>query len=341
MVQAVSISSLFSYQILIITGANLRDIVAKAGGSSERRELAKTIQFPRAGTDSNTIKIEGNKAVVDKIIAAVNEIVGQRENQVTETLPVPISQHRSLIGRGGDVKRDMESKFKVSIDIPRQGSGLTDVKITGQPKDVESAKDHILAYVKDQAGETVQVPRSLHNTISDNGQFFRKARTNHQVTVDHDNHTIPSQTPAPASAKTNGSSLPLITDDQDAAADAHIWNIVGSAAAGPDMEGDIPWILRGSQENVNKVKSLLANAIEQAQKNTHTGYLVLSDPTKYRYVIGQGGSKVNSIRKQSGCRINVPKAGSGDQAIEISGSAEGVEKAKEMILEAVKEGGKQ
>lgn len=60
-----------------------------------------------------------------------------------------------------------------------------------------------------------------------------------------------------------------------------------------------------------------------------------------RYVIGQGGQKVNSIRKQSGCKINVPKAGSGEQAIELAGSAEGVEKAKELILEAVKEGGSQ
>lgn len=317
-------------------GSNLRDIVIKAGGSGERRDLARTVQFPRAGTESTAIKIEGSKVVVDKIIAAMSEIVAQRESQITESVPVPASQHRSLIGRGGDVKRDLESKFHVSIDIPRQGSGVEEVKIAGQPKDVESAKDHILALVKDQAGETVEVPRNLHNTISDHGQFFRKLRTNYHVTVDHDNHAIPSQASAP---KTNGGSFPLITDDQDAAADAHIWNVVNSAATGPDLEGSIPWILRGSQDNVNKAKSLLANAIEQAQSNTHTGYLVLPDPSKYRYVIGQGGSKVNGIRKQSGCRINVPKAGSGDQAIEISGSAEGIEKAKHLVLEAVKEGG--
>lgn len=340
-VQTLEVDRRHHAALIGVSGANLRDIVTKAGGSSDRRELARTVQFPRAGTDSNAIKIEGNKAVVDKIIAAMNEIVAQRDSQVTENLPVPISQHRSLIGRGGDVKRDLESKFNVSIDIPRQGSGLTDVKITGQPKDVESAKDHILSFAKDQAGETVQVPRKLHEKISDNGQFFRKLRTSLQVTVDHDNHTIPSQAAAPTNSKVNGGSVPLITDDQEAAADAHIWNVVSVASTGSDVEGDIPWILRGNKENVNKAKAQLISAIEQAEKNTHTGYLVLPDPTKYRYVIGQGGNKVNSIRKQSGCNINVPKAGSGDQAIQVSGSAEGVEKAKELILEAVKEGGSQ
>lgn len=317
-------------------GSVLRDIVIKAGGSDDRRDLSRTVQFPRAGAESTAIRIEGSKVVVDKIIAAMNEIVAQRETQVTETVHVPANQHRSLIGRGGEIKRNLESKFHVSLEIPRQGSGSEDVKITGQPKDVESAKDHILALIKDQAGETVEVPRGLHHAISENGQFFRKLRTNYHVSVDHDNHPIPSQDSAP---KTNGGSLPLITDDQETAADAYIWNVVSSTAAGPAMEENIPWVLRGSQENVTKAKSLLASAIEQAQKNTHTGYLVLPDPSKYRYVIGPGGNKVNSIRKESGCRINVPKVGSGDQAIEISGSAEGVEKAKNLVLQAVQEGG--
>ena len=106
-----------------------------------------------------------------------------------------------------------------------------------------------------------------------------------------------------------------------------------------DSDGEIPWILRGPPDNLPKAKSALEAAIEQAMKNTTTGYLVLPDPRTYRYVIGQGGSKVNSIRRATGCKITVPRDQAKDEAIEILGSAEGVEKAKEMVLKAVKEGG--
>lgn len=325
-----------SYIYLSFTGANLRDIVLKAGGSDDRRELARTVQFPKSDSDGNTIKIEGNKDVVDKIIAQMQEIVAERESQVTQTIDVPTEKHRNLIGRGGETKRNLESKFKVSIDIPKQGSGQTGIKLTGRPEDVEKAQTHILELTKDPAGETIQVPRKIHHIVSDNGQFFRKLRNNHQVTVDHAGHKVPPK-PAAPSARATGGSLPLITDDADKAADAFLWNVVSNNDS--DLDGEIPWVLKGPEESIPKAKSALQAAIEQALKNDTTGYLVLPDPRTYRYVIGQGGSKVNSIREATGCKITVPRDQAKDEAIEIAGSADGVEKAKELILKAVKEGG--
>jgi rRNA processing protein Krr1/Pno1 len=241
-----------------------------------------------------------------------------------------------LIGRGGDTKKDLESKFTVSIDIPRQGSGQSGVKIAGLPANVEKAKAHILGLVKEQEGVTVQVPRKVHHTIAENGQFFRRMRNDHQVTVDHAGQKVPPKPTAPANARANGA-LPLITDDADATDSLFSWTVVNTADSAGD--GEIPWILRGPTENVAKAKATLLAAIDQAAKNSHAGYLVLPDPQTYRYVIGQGGSKVNSIRKATGCKITVPRDQAKDEAIEILGSAEGVEKAKELVLNAVKEGG--
>jgi rRNA processing protein Krr1/Pno1 len=266
----------------------------------------------------------------------MQKIITERDSQTVETIEVPTDKHRSLIGRGGEAKKDLESKFKVSIDIPRQGSGQTGVKIAGQPADVEMAKTHILDLIKDQAGEAIQVPRKVHHTIADNGQFFRKLRNDHQVTVGHAGNKVPPKPAAPTNARANGGSLPLITDDADAASNAHSWNVINMGES--DLDGEIPWVLSGPPENVAKAKTTLAAAIEQALKNTTTGYLVLPDPRTYRYVIGQGGSKVNSIRKATGCRVTVPRDQAKDEAIEVSGSADGVEKAKELILKAVEEG---
>ncbi len=282
--------------------------------------------------------MEGRKNVVDKIVAHIKEFVAARENQVTEVADVPTEKHRSLIGRGGDTRRQLESQFSVSIDVPRQGEGKTDVKITGQPADVEKAKAHILSLIKDQHAETIQVPRSLHHAVSNGGQFFRKMRADHHVSIDHAGQPVPARSP-PASNSTpaNGGVLPLITDDPAAAADAHSWHVVENA---PGEDGEIPWVLRGPPEGVEKVKKALETALEQSNKGTVVGYLVLPDPSTYRHVVGHGGRKIDSIRKQSGCRLNVPHGKNSDEAIEVMGTREGVEKAKELILAAVRDGAK-
>lgn len=272
--------------------------------------------------------------MVQNIIKRIQEIVAERENQVTEIVDVPIDNHRSLIGRGGDIKRQMESKFSVSIDVPRQGDGKTGVKVSGRPENVAKAKEHILSLIKSQKGEAVQVPRSLHHSISNNGQFFRQLRNNHQVTVDHSGQSPPPK-PDASSTRDVGGALPLITDEDDSAADVHSWKVV---KIGSGEDGDIPWVLKGSPENVEKAKEAIAKALEQAKKHDATGYLVLPDPKTYRHVIGPNGSKVNAIRKQSNCKIQVPRDQARDEAIEIIGSQEGVELAKDLILAAVREG---
>ncbi|KAI6715171.1 KH domain-containing protein [Diplocarpon mali] len=315
-------------------GSTLRDIIVNAGGSDDRRELARTVQFPKAEQDGNFIKVEGKADIVDKIIAAMQKIVAERESQAIESFDVPTEKHRSLIGRGGETKKDLESRFKVSIDIPRQGSGQTAIKVTGLPADVGAAKSHIQSLVKDQEGETVQVPRQVHHAIADNGQFFRQLRNNHQVSVDHAGHKLPPKPTPPPNIRGSAANLPLQTDEPSDM-DAHSWNTLNSSDSA--IDGEIPWILRGSPDNVAKAKASLAAAIESALKSTTVGYLVLPDPSTYRYVIGQGGSKVNQIRKATGCKITVPRDQAGE-AIEILGSAEGVEQAKDLVLKAVQEG---
>ena len=320
-------------------GSALRDLVVNAGGSAEPAELARTIQFPKQDSDGNTIKIEGRTAVVEKIIAQIQAIVAEREAQITETIDVPVEKHRTLIGRGGEAKRNLETQFSVSIDVPRQGSGKTGVKIVGRPENVEKAKAHIQELVKEQPGETILVPKALHHAVSNNGQIFRRLRNDFHVTVDHAGHAIPPKPAAPANtrAPTNGSAgLPLITDEA-VQPDVHSWVVI-TRDASADSE-TIPWVLRGSSaEDVEKAKKAVQSALDQARAHDTTGYLVLPDPRTYRHVIGHGGSKINSIRKKSGCNVTVPREHADGDAIVIVGSKEGVEKAKDMILNAVREG---
>lgn len=325
-------------------GSNIRNIVIAAGGSDDRRELARMVRFPRQDSDETTIRVEGNKTVVDKIIASIESFVGERDSQSNEVVEVAPEKHRLLIGRGGETRRSLESQFKVSIDIPRvteQGPGRSQVKLAGQASDVAKAKAHILELVKQQEGSTVQVPRKAYHVISDNGRFFRRLYNDYSVKVDHAGQQPPPKSTPQQRPKPNGAALPLITDNHDNTAHP-IWEVVEDTNETVD-EGDMPWILRGSPDGVEKARAALQKAMEQAQRQTGekmcTGYLTLPDPRNYRFVIGLGGSQINSIRKQTGCQINVPKAQAKGEPIEIIGSSEGVEQAKEIILDVIDNGG--
>lgn len=315
-------------------------MVMEAGGSDDRRELARTVRFPRQESDDSTIRVEGNKKLVDNIVASIEAFVNQRENQINDIVEVAPEKHRLLIGRGGETRRALESQFGVSIDIPKQsqeGASRSRVKLAGQQSDVDKAKAHILDLVKDQEGETIQIPRRVYHTISENGQFFRRLRNDHKVTVDHAGQQPPQRPSSKPRALINGGAdLPLITDDRDNA-DNFSWELVDSNDENGE-EGEIPWILRGPPENVIRARAILQKALEQAQQQSAVGYLILPDPRTYRYVVGQGGSQINSIRRQTGCRITVPRDQAKGEAIEILGSRDGVKEAKDIILEVVKNG---
>lgn len=298
------------------------------------------VRFPRPESTESTIRLEGNGKIVDSIITAIEEFVKERQDQVTEILDVPTAQHRMLIGRGGETRRGIETKFNVTLDIPKQGSGRTDVKLKGPSTAVESAKEHIQSMLKEQHAETIEVPSHLHHFLADNGQIFRRLRNDHQVTVDHAGQAVP--VPAPSAAEdtrttAEGTDMPLIIDDPGVTADAHSWTVVDNNST-EVASSPFPWVLSGTPENVAKARAVIEKALASATQQSTTGYLILPDPKTYRFVVGQGGSQINAIRKKTGCRINVPKEQARGEAIEIRGSPSGLEEAKEMILEAVQNG---
>ncbi|KAJ5329746.1 K Homology domain type 1 [Penicillium brevicompactum] len=316
-------------------GANIRKIVTEAGGPSDG-SAARMVRFPKPDSTESTIRLEGNGKIVDSIIAAIEEFVKERQDQVTEIIDVPTAHHRLLIGRGGDTRRSIESKFNVTLDIPKLGSGRTDVKLKGPTTAVESAKEHVKSLLKEQHAETIEVPSHLHHAVADNGSIFRRLRNDHQVSVDHAGQVVPAINSTEETRANGNNAMPLITDDPTAAADAHSWTIIDNAPSSPSSP--YPWVLTGSPENVAKARAVVEKAVAAASQQSATGFLILPDPKTYRFVVGQGGSQINTIRKKTGCHINVPKQQAPGEAIEIRGSSAGLEEAKEMILEAVQNG---
>ena len=312
-----------------------------AGGPDDSRAVNRTVRFPRIDSPDTTVRVEGNKVVVEKILDAVESFVRQRESQKTELIDIAPEKHRVLIGRGGETRRALDSEFNVIVEIPRigqQGPARSQVKVTGQAEDVPRAKERILSMVKEQEGETVTVPRCHHNSVANNGRFFRRLRNDFKVTVDHAGHQPPAKT-SPQPSSPGSSALPLITDDPDS--EEHRWHIV-EENAGSQEEGDIPWVLKGTPEGIAKARAALEKALAEAQTKsggTATGYLTLPDPRTHRYIIGPKGSQINSIRRDTSCQIDVPNAQTKGEPIQIQGHRDGVERARDIILEVVANAG--
>ena len=321
-------------------GSNLRKMVLAAGGPQNEREQNRVIKVPKSDSDETAIRLEGNKVVVEKIAAEIQKLVSERENQVTDVVEVSPEKHRHLIGPRGETRRRLESELGVNIEIPResvQGTARSQIKLSGPADKLPAARDHIANLFKEAEGETIEVPRSLHHAIADNGRFFVRLRNDHRVTVDHGGQQPP---PKPSSRPTtrNGSSapLPLITDEDPVTGEEIRWEVTESSAGKSDEQGNIPWVLRGSPENIAKAKSLITKALENAQDPSWTGYLYLPDPSTYRLVIGTGGAQINSIRRETGCKITVPRNQASGEAIEIIGDKDGVERARELIVDCVR-----
>lgn len=309
----------------------------KSGGPEDQRLHNRMVRLPKTDTEGNSIRVEGQKEVVDKIIAEIEAIVRDQDSRKEDVVEVKPEKHRLLIGRGGETRRNLEQQFNVSINIPRQtetGPQRSQVRIQGLPADVEKAKAHILEVTKDQDGETIQVPRRFHHGIADNGQFFRRLRSDHKVMVDHNGQRPPPKPSAPAPSRSNGSAMPLITDDPSASAGSHSWESHDMHSS--TEEGQIPWVLSGpSPEAVAAARTKLERALEEAANQDTVGFLILPDPRAYRHVIGPGGAEINRIRKQTGTKIQVPRDQGRGEAIEIVGTKSGVDEARDIILEIV------
>lgn len=330
-------------------------MIVAAGGTGDSRELARMVQFPKVNSPDNSIRVEGEEDVVARIIEAIQSFVSQRESQVTEIVEVAPGRHGALIGRGGETRKSIESDYNVTMNIPSTsttGPARSQIKVIGASEDVQKAIARITSMTKEQEGETIQIPVRLHHAVADtNGNIFQSLKRDHRVTIDHAGQQKPQrpQVPRPtfsSPATGSASNLPLITDDAGASASAtmsleekHFWDILG--AVPQSEEGDdstIPWILRGpNADALSRARAQIEAALAAAQENV-TGYLVLPDPKTYRFVIGQGGSTVNNIRRTTGCKIDVPKAGGSKDAIEITGPREQVEEARDMVLDAVAQG---
>ncbi|QLL33847.1 hypothetical protein HG536_0F01720 [Torulaspora globosa] len=334
-------------------GRTLREIISKAGGDEYRN---KTVDVPNANSDSQLIKVEGPKKFVDIVVKEIKKLVEEGENSIKAELDIPAERQGALIGPGGVVRRQLESEFNVILNVPNKGESGK-VTLQGLPDNVEKAKSKILSeIIRDNFDHELSVPANLHEFVSERGAFIQNLRTELSINVRHGNGAkkankisrkalnIPTERVRGSDEEKIKFTIEDVTLDDSNEVGEISWrlsyepvDLTAILGEGEEQKEDGKDEANKKQSAINKAVQLIEERIALAPQATSAGYIWSSDTKKFNKIVGPGGSNIKKIREASGTIINVPKRSDKvNDVVYIRGTSEGVKKAGELILKALK-----
>ncbi|KZT08355.1 uncharacterized protein LAESUDRAFT_697227 [Laetiporus sulphureus 93-53] len=346
--ETVEVESQFHRTIIGAGGQGLRDLIIRCGGPSDSKTQAGLVRFPRQGESSTEVRIRGEPKLVAKIKSELEKTVATIRDRVTLAAEVPASQHRALIGRGGQHLNDIQNRLGVQIQFPGSRSyhqvgepeNMSDmdavdpadiVKISGSRTACEKAVEELKTQVKPAAPEsvtaTVIVPLKYHHAVTQQGNFFRTLRS---FGVHAEQSALPQRPAVPPYPVSQAGVSEARIDDPDAGAAAPEvqWQVVPNYQDAE--EGESEWTFKAwDQASLDRALKLTQDAIEHAEKMSHVGFLTLPDRLSFPRIVGTKGANIGRLRNESGADITVSRE---DSTIVIIGSESAIEIAKEAIL---------
>ncbi|KAJ2834858.1 hypothetical protein J3B01_003833 [Coemansia erecta] len=303
-------------------GARVRELVTQAGGNPDIMTGPDScrIQFPRASDKTDSVRIKGDRAIVDAVRLRIEALVAERERMTTVSVSIPVSQHAFIIGRGGAQLKQLQDTHSVEIHFRSKVSRSTSddpsaVNITGLPEACEACKAALLALVRDES--TITVPLALHLRLGGRtGSLWRRIRNEFDVQVDA---VRVDKAPAYRIDEANDSDESTVYRDTSS-------NLSGLSA---------DWVLRGETSKLALVADLINREITNAESAVEARLRI--EPRLHRHIIGKQGSTIASIRDATGCEVTVPKRGSSSQWVSVTGTRSAVDQAIELVNQAVEE----
>merc|ERR1719418_419544 len=140
-----------------------KHIIGKGGSTINKikSEADVTINIPDTDSGATVIRIEGNKAGVEKAKAELASMVDKMENEKEKDLIVENRFHRQLIGaKGGEIEKIRKEFTAVQISFPDLGSKSDIVKLRGPKDDVDKCARHFNKITKEllESGYQTKVP---------------------------------------------------------------------------------------------------------------------------------------------------------------------------------------
>ena len=341
-----------------------KHIIGKGGSTINKikSEADVTINIPDTDSGATVIRIEGNKAGVEKAKAELASMVEKMENEKEKDLIVENRFHRQLIGaKGGEIEKIRKEFTAVQISFPDLGSKSDIVKLRGPKEDVDKCARHFSKLTKElleQIGYQTKVPifKQFHKfVIGKGGANIRRIRDETDTRIDLPDSTTDSDLITITGKKDNVvKAVEVIQQIESKMANivakeimipAKIHNTVigaggkliqsimsecgGVAIKFPENgSGSDKVTVRGPVDDVEKAIKLLRELSDEKQLSGISAE-VKAKPQHHKFLIGRAGCHIQKIRDDTGARIIFPGSGDADrESITIIGTKEAVAKAK-------------
>ncbi|XP_070764604.1 high density lipoprotein binding protein a isoform X1 [Enoplosus armatus] len=298
-------------------------LIGKGGGNIRkvRDSTGARIIFPTAeDKDQELITVIGTEEAVREAQKELEELIKSLDNVVEDTMTVDPKHHRYFVARRGQVLRDLADEYGgVMVSFPRTGSQSETVTLKGAKECVDAAKKRMLEIVDDlDAQVTIEcvIPQKFHRSImGPKGSRIQQITRDHNVQIKFPEREDPQAAPpAEAPIQENGETNGEVKEPVDPNAPKKCDVIVISGRK------------ERCEAAVESLKALVPVTIE------------VEVPFElHRYIIGQKGSGIRKMMDEFEVNIQVPAPDQQSDKIAITGLANHLDRAKEGLLERVKE----
>ncbi|MCI4375508.1 hypothetical protein PGIGA_G00110320 [Pangasianodon gigas] len=297
-------------------------LIGKGGGNIRkvRDSTGARIIFPTPeDKDQELITVIGTEEAVAEAQKELEALIKSLDNVVEDSMSVDPKHHRFFVARRGQVLREIADEYGgVMVSFPRTGSQSDKVTLKGAKDCVEAAKKRMQEIVEDLDAQVTMecvIPQKYHRSImGPKGARIQQITRDHSVQIKFPEREDVQASQAEAQVQENGEANGEVKEIADPTVPKKCDVIV----------------LSGRKERceaaVEALKALVPVTIE------------VEVPFElHRYIIGQKGSGIRKMMDEFEVNIQVPAPELQSDIISITGLATHLDRAKEGLLERVKE----
>uniref|UniRef100_A0AAY4DZQ9 Vigilin n=1 Tax=Denticeps clupeoides TaxID=299321 RepID=A0AAY4DZQ9_9TELE len=317
------------------------------------------INFPDPAQKSDIVQLRGPRTEVEKCSKFMQKVVAEMvENSYSVSVPIFKQFHKNIIGKGGANIKKIREETNTKIDLPAENSNSEMIIITGKKANVEAARNRILAIQKELVRMEVSIPSKLHNSlIGSKGRFVRSIMEEctgvhiHFPTEGSGIDTVTIRGPAEEVEKAKRQLLSLA--EEKVCEPYFVYSLCQQTKRAPPPDAPI----QENGEPNGEVKDLAdpaapkkcdiiilsgrkekCEAAVEALKALVPVSIEVEVPFElHRYIIGQKGSGIRKMMDEFEVNIQVPAPELQSDVISVTGLASHLDRAKEGLLDRVKE----
>uniref|UniRef100_A0A665VRS8 Vigilin n=1 Tax=Echeneis naucrates TaxID=173247 RepID=A0A665VRS8_ECHNA len=325
------------------------------------------INFPDPSQKSDIVQLRGPKNEVEKCAKFLQKIIADLiENSFSLSVPIFKQFHKNIIGKGGANIKKIREETNTKIDLPTENSNSEMIIITGKKSNCEVARERILAIQRELVRDEseVTIPAKLHNSlIGSKGCLVRSIMEDcggvhiHFPSEGSGSDKVTIRGPAGEVEKAKKQLLQLAEEkvgvnrqmemctcstDGVVFLSIHFHGEITGQEAPPQENGEVSpeaefvprkcdiITISGRAEKCELAKAALL-ALVPITEDVEVSYEL------HRYIIGQKGSGIRKMMEEYEVNIWVPQPEKQLDVIKVTGLAANVERAKQGLLERVKE----